>query len=606
MKKISLLLIISIISINFSFLIIPKKVEAQMVVSDPGAYGFFTGMNSALGIIAGTTGSSATANVTSGIWETIGKYTLEGALAALAKQTALALIKQITDATVDWINNGFEGDPAYIADFDKFLTGEGGVTDQAIGEFFQNSDLNFLCEPFQIQVKLALQLGLGVSAGLRNKIGCTLSKIERNIENAYQNSNITTEVEIKTNGKNTIIGAKGSVGGGWNEWLNTTLQPQNNPIGAYLIAKAELDTQIKEKKDAKTFELFTGQGALTFSKCIDTYYVDGVQYGTPSIEYTKGAPRGNEKGNRPNLPLPPVNLHPMTFMETKTKCTVKTPGSIITSMLSSKANSTKNVSELQAAMANGIDSIIGALLNALINVALEEIKEGILDDNHTSITSQVYTNLLNNATTTIIDIYNSTTTPWDWLNNSTTTENITEEYNGLSPLDYAKNNANSLIGSLLKSELTYQNNYKIAQKVLIQAKTEFASSSVCNINYNRPDCALRAVLIRSNVLTNIEGVPDSDRTIASIPWNLEIIKTALKNSEANVDILDKASSGVSSAGSLQAVTDAMIPVNSTSFNTDPKTKMIEEIKIWLGRVGVMYNSFICPINLDEILKIESL
>ena len=133
-KKISCLLIISLLSLNLTFLTVPKKANALFgagdIVFDPGVFARLT--------------------LDYGIKVT------EKFISQAIKAAALKIIKMMTQATVDWINQGFEGNPAYISNLGDFLGGEGGVADQTIGDFFANEPgLAFLCEPFQLQVKLA-------------------------------------------------------------------------------------------------------------------------------------------------------------------------------------------------------------------------------------------------------------------------------------------------------------------------------------------------------------------------------------------------------------------------------------------------------------------
>lgn len=599
-KNISLILIISIIFLNLSFLTIPKKVNAGAIIGgfanstgievDPTTLAFYANAGAAV-----TT--SATENVASGIWQTLKKYTFESALAGLAKKLALALIQQLTDATVNWINNGFDGNPAYISNLDDFLQGEGGVADQAFGDFFASEPgLSFMCEPFQLQVKLALQLGFG--AGLKSQIGCTFTQVTENVGNAIN----TTNAIVDLNG-NVVKVSKD----GWDVWLRTTLQPQNNPIGAYMIAKAALDSKVVTATENKKIDILNGQGAISFNKCVDTYIDATGNVVGYSEEYTGGF-------NRPEIPSEAVGNNVFR----KQKCTMKTPGATITSMLGFKANSTGDIAKIQAAMADGIDNIIGALLQKLMDVTLEKIKEGVLD-NKTSITSQAYSEALNNANDQITQTYNlgidsinngDILDPGQLLNYkySTSTSTSTDtNYYGYTALDRAKNNANNLINSLMKSELTYQNNYLTAKNILVSAQNVFASSSECNMKANKSGSMLRAFMINSNVIENIKGTiyTDNYRILAQIPWNLVTIKTAVSNSTEKIAILDEASSKVSLAGSIDEVKDALIPVNSTSFNTDPQITMVTNIKTWLSGVQNMYNTEMCPIDLIKVMEIVS-
>lgn len=238
------------------------------------------------------------------------------------------------------------------------------------------------------------------------------------------------------------------------------------------------------------------------------------------------------------------------------------------------------------------------------NSAIDDIYRGTVDQGNAEISNLVNLDWTNPNIYTVPS-YTTTTPPWDPNYPTTTTTVTTGVIGGTDPLSQAKNNANLLIDSIMKSDFTYQNNYLTAQNLLTSAKNVFASSSICNLTANRFDSVLRSALIQANVITNIEGSANPDRTLASIPWNFKVIDTAVSGSNAHIVILNKATSDVNAAPSITAVKDAMITVNSTSFNSDVQANLVENIKTWLRGVGEMYNSNICPINLTEVLKINS-
>lgn len=632
-KKISFLLIVSIIFLNLSFLTAPKKAVA-----------FGVGSTEPTQIV------NTWSRIADFIWEKYQVY-LKQHLASIAKIAARKLVSNITRATVDWINNGFQGNPAYVADIEKFLAGPGGVGDQVVGQFFADTkNLAFLCDPFKIQVKLALQLSYGY--GLEG-IGCTLTQISRNINAA---ANKATAI-IDLNGRSITIDKDGKIngrtvsnftrGGGWYAWLKNTLQPQNSPVGAYLIAKADMDQKIITAQGTKERELNFGSGALTYKICKDVYKASNGEL-RESKEYVEGA--------RP--PIPP------NIVSTEPKCVVKTPGSAITAMLGFKATADGQQANMASVFSDGLDQIFGALVGAVMQLALNQLKNGVLDgnvaanNNYNLALGTAWGNSIGNYNANITNINNDQnawnnfdwnfpentvypsstpisagnfgtlafgTTTMNWFSTSTT-NNLDDLFNitpnnvvvlpepvlndpnifvGLTALDRAKNNANSLINSYTKSELAYQNTQLIAQNVLTSGRVEFASSSACNISYNRIDTTLRSNLIRANVLTNIDGKTDSDRIIATIPWNFKTIEAALENSKAHIVLLEKAANGVRAASNITAITDAMIPINSTSFNTDPQAKLVDNIKTWLRGVRNMYNSPLCPIDLTKTLQINT-
>ncbi len=585
-KKISCLLIISLLSLNLTFLTVPKKAEAQWAVFDGPIF--------------------AQLNIQ------YAKKIAENFLSQALKAAALKIIKMMTQATVDWINNGFEGNPAYVSNLGDFLTGEGGVADQTIGDFFANEPgLAFLCEPFQLQVKLALQLGLAPS--LKEQIGCTFTQVTENVENAVNNVVLVDGSGNKIGNLSNFTG-----NGGWDAWLKTTLQPQNNPVGAYMIAKAGLDAKTNEATDSKTKELVSTGFALSYKRCVDTYidYKTGKELGK-SEEYTEGF-------NKPNIPKELNAGTSGKFVYAKASCTVKTPGSAIADLVSNKATSDSRNSEYMMAFSDSIDAIFNALFNVFVNSLFKQLKDGVLtssDNNYNdaildNATQNLYNNYLNNinnlndnllnSTTSGIDIYNFSTSTFGY-NYSTSSTAETETNYGSNALDRAKNNANNLINSLMKSELTYQNNYLTAKNILTSAQNVFASSSECNMKANKSGSMLRAFMINSNVIENIKGTiyTDNYRILAQIPWNLVTIKTAVSNSTEKIAILNEASSKVSLAGSIDEVKDVLIPVNSTSFNTDPQITMVTNIKTWLSGVQNMYNTEMCPIDLIKVMEIVS-
>lgn len=607
-KKISFLLIVSILSLNLSFLAIPQRAHATWPSFDYGN-------------LAGSIGRWISDN-----WKTFAKEIAAQIARAAAKRMMLA----VTASTVDWINkgglDGQAGQPAYIADFNKFMTGEGGVLDSAIGDFIEGSELGFLCDPFKLQVSLALQIGVG-SSNFVNKIGCTLSGVNRNINRAINTAGVSIDLSTTSAPLGTLVSVDGRAvteferSGGWYGWLNDNLSPQNNPVGAYLIAKAELDARLSEKVESNKAEISQGGGSLSFKECYDIYRdASGNQVGNRSQTYTVGVGAGRD--SRPSVP------RGLTAIQ---NCEVKTPGSAITAMLGFKATQDQRVNELSVVMSDGIDAIIGAAMNYYINKGLNQLKKGVLHNDTAANTAEQnalagrisslsgqYSNAVAQAgagqamatnypglpSITMpppidIPIEPSTTTT------STTTNNTGTGSGFGGAFDQARNNSIVLINSLSRSESEYQNNYLIAQNVLISGRDVFASSSVCNVNYNRTSSILRSIMIRNNVLTNIDGTPNSDRTIASIPWNLPAINAALAISNANMTTLSTAASAVNSASNIDAITTAMIPVNSTNFNTDPQSTLVTNIKTWLTGVQGMYNSTICPINLTSVMSINS-
>ncbi|MDP3763912.1 MAG: hypothetical protein Q8Q92_04745 [bacterium] len=147
-------------------------------------------------------------------------------------------IERMVDSTVNWINSGFEGNPAYVTDPKQYFT---DIADGVAGEFISGSDLGFLCSPFQTQIRLALQK----QYVQLNPFQCTLTQAVGNIDAFYNDFSQ----------------------GGWDGWFAMTQNNANNPYGSYIDAKVELDSRIASAVGLKNQQLDWGRGFLSFEKC---------------------------------------------------------------------------------------------------------------------------------------------------------------------------------------------------------------------------------------------------------------------------------------------------------------------------------------------------
>lgn len=130
----------------------------------------------------------------------------------IARTVGKAVIQQMTNSIVNWINSGFNGQPSFVTNYQQFFS---NVGDQAAGEFIKGTALSFLCSPFQSQIKIAI----AQSYARRNAQSCTLTGVVKNI-NSFMNGNFAQ--------------------GGWAGLLQFTTVPTNNPYGAYAYAQIGL------------------------------------------------------------------------------------------------------------------------------------------------------------------------------------------------------------------------------------------------------------------------------------------------------------------------------------------------------------------------------
>lgn len=153
---------------------------------------------------------------------------------------ARSILENFTAQTVQWINSGFQGSPQYVTNIQGFFA---DVGDQAAGQFIAGLGPvgQMLCSPFDLQLRLSL--GLQYSSNYRQLIGCRLSDIQNNVQRAF------------TNGQ---FGDRG-----WDNWLQLTTVPQNNPYGAYLKAVEAMDIRIGNAQYSLGKELDFGKGFLS-------------------------------------------------------------------------------------------------------------------------------------------------------------------------------------------------------------------------------------------------------------------------------------------------------------------------------------------------------
>lgn len=224
-----------------------------------------------------------------------------------------ALIAAITQSIIDWINNGFEGAPAFITNLSSFL---GQIADSISLNFIQGSELGFLCSPFQLQVRLALSVA---QRPFIQRAQCSLGDVTRNIEG--------------------FLGGDFSQGG-FPALFKISIDEQNNPYVAYVNSKNELDIRIAAGEQKELLKVQWGNGARDHGKC---------------------------EGGVGNNVVPPTTEAECEAIGGHWK--TDTWGSIINHQI----NETLGSGQRQLELADEIDEIISALLAQLAQKALTAI-----------------------------------------------------------------------------------------------------------------------------------------------------------------------------------------------------------------------------------------
>lgn len=174
----------------------------------------------------------------------------EGGLDAIAWTMARTALQSITRSTVNWINSGFDGSPAYVTDLNENLLRVGDrVADDFFTELQRNNQIN---SPFRDDILQAVRENYYRSTGTGtffNQNRFTLDRVSQNPE-AFLQGDFSQ--------------------GGWDAWIEAWRNPQNNPFGAYHKAEQELGRRVTGAQGERRTELDWGRGFLSWRGECDT------------------------------------------------------------------------------------------------------------------------------------------------------------------------------------------------------------------------------------------------------------------------------------------------------------------------------------------------
>jgi hypothetical protein len=130
-----------------------------------------------------------------------------------------SMIESITISTVQWINNGFEGNPVFVEDPAAYFS---NLADVQAGIFLNELSGGFLCGPIQniVRINLATTYNNNISP-YGDRAQCSFSAVSGSLEQFMAGETFS-----------------------WNDWFSYTQVPQNNPMGATIYGQIELDRRI--------------------------------------------------------------------------------------------------------------------------------------------------------------------------------------------------------------------------------------------------------------------------------------------------------------------------------------------------------------------------
>jgi hypothetical protein len=257
-------------------------------------------------------------------------------LDALAWTVAKVAVQSITRSTVNWINSGFNGSPAFVSDLNQNLKFLGdAVADNFFNQLnrtaYDATGFN-ITSPFQDQINQKLREEYYRTTGSWG-LNYTL----------YQDS---TDPRAFINGDFDK--------GGFNAFLSASQNPANNPFGAYMLASNALWNQVDAAAQQRKAELNWGNGFLPWRGECNTTAIPSNDYNAQMAGAFPDAFTGATA---------PVSLSQAE------KCpfnSVRTPGSVIESQL--EQNLGTGVRQLE--LADSINEIVGALIGQLVNQVL--------------------------------------------------------------------------------------------------------------------------------------------------------------------------------------------------------------------------------------------
>ena len=254
-KYISLFILISVLG-GFLFFIEPRKTEAAAAASGGMAYCIAGVKATAVAVKTGTkeqikkealgvpvaaiglTGAAAAAGTVGTKFDTFANCLKQHVLTPVYRMVAKMIIRKISQGIINWINSGFKGKPIFITNTNDFIK---DAANQASGVVLEQLGMTALCENF----KPYLAFSLRYTKPFEYRMRCTLKDVVKNIKDFEKDFSK----------------------GGWKGWLSLTVEPQNNPYGAYLQSVDEINRVKAEAQMTATMESSWGKGFMSLKKC---------------------------------------------------------------------------------------------------------------------------------------------------------------------------------------------------------------------------------------------------------------------------------------------------------------------------------------------------
>lgn len=257
--------------------------------------------------------------------------------------------KAVLDVLVDQIISYIQGNgkPQFVTDWKGFVEDAG---QRAAGEFAQSLGAGFLCEPFSLQLQIALS---GKPKTFSTEATCTLDKIVGNIENF----------------------ATDFTNGGWIAY-GASWQIENNFFGSFINGQEKLGRKTEAAALAKLNEAISGGGFLSAvgqcQKDVNNPQAAKLDQAATNLEAQASAMQGVNPGvaqeNRNQAASLRQQAAALRGKELQSTCKLVTPGKTLGDLTSKAVG--KDIDFLLSA--DQLGDYVSAILDALLDRVIDE------------------------------------------------------------------------------------------------------------------------------------------------------------------------------------------------------------------------------------------
>ncbi len=232
----------------------------------------------------------------------------------IAMYLAKKQLSDITEKTVNWIDSGYNGDAFFIKDQNSFYQ---SISDQTMQNLLSPISSDSTLYPYGKDV--ARSIILNARDNTKDQLKTSLSPQQRTDYN------------------------QSFLNGGWDQWLNVTQNPANNPLGFSAMTSNYVSNGQDQAINTQKAELDQNGGFLSQKKC--TVY-DNSEAGKKISGDDKGVCK---------------------------KWETVTPGSVIADKLKFTLNSPERQLEAANDINSSLSKIFSALLDSLVNEGLSSL-----------------------------------------------------------------------------------------------------------------------------------------------------------------------------------------------------------------------------------------